>query len=114
MQRHELTSEPPRGLPASTEETLSRVRRRFEQTDDPRAQSELAAEALDQVERELGAIRERRQQLDSSEGKLWSRRNRLERFLIDTRGLDWWRERRERARDLTLRSAPDARSAARS
>jgi hypothetical protein len=80
--------------------------------DDPRAQSELAAEALDQVERELGAIRERRQQLDSSEGKLWSRRNRLERFLIDARGLDWWRARRERARDLTLQATRDGRSAA--
>ena len=82
--------------------------------DDPRAQSELAAEALEHVERELGAIRERRQQLDSSEGKLWSRRNRLERFLIDTRGLDWWRARRDRARDLTLRATRDTRSAARS
>jgi len=114
MQRHELSTRPAGDSQASAEEALSRLRRRFEQTDDPRAQSELAAEALDQVERELGAIRERRQQLDSSEGKLWSRRNRLERFLIDTSGLDWWRARRERTRDLTLRSARDARSATRS
>jgi hypothetical protein len=114
MQRHELSSEPPGGSQASAEETLAGLRRRFEQTDDPRAQSELAAEALDYVERELGLIRERRQQLDSKEGKLWSRRNRLERFLIDTRGLDWWRARREQARALTLRSAQAARSATRS
>ncbi len=114
MQRHELGSEQAVGAQASGEETLSRLRRRFEQTDDPRAQSELAAEALDQVERELGTIRERRQQLDSREGKLWSRRNRLERFLIDTRGLDWWRARREHARDLNLRAAQAARSATRS
>jgi hypothetical protein len=114
MQRYEPSSKPASDSQASTEETLSRLRRRFEQTDDPRAQSELAAEALDQVEDELGAIRERRQQLDSSEGKLWSKRNRLERFLIDTRGLDWWRARREHARALTLRSARAARSATRS
>lgn len=114
MQRHELSSEPPEGSQASAEETLSRLRRRFEQTDDPRAQSELAAEALDHVERELGLIRERRQQLDSNEGRLWARRNRLERFLIDTRGRDWWRARREHARSLRLRSAPVARSATRS
>ena len=114
MPRHELSSEPPGGSQASAEETLSRLRRRFEQTDDPRAQSELAAEALDHVERELGVIRERRQQLDSNEGKLWARRNRLERFLIDTRGVDWWRARREHARALTLRAAQAARSATRS
>ncbi|HEY2181574.1 MAG TPA: hypothetical protein VGH09_07880 [Solirubrobacteraceae bacterium] len=114
MQRYELSSKPAGDSQASAEETLSRLRRRFEQRDDPRAQGELAAEALDQVERELGAIRERRQQLDSSEGKLWSRRNRLERFLIDTRGLDWWRARREHARAVNLRSAQPARSATRS
>jgi hypothetical protein len=108
----ELSCEPPDGSQAGAEETLTRLRRSFEQTDDPRAQSELAAEALDHVERELALIRERRQQLDSNEGKLWSRRNRLERFLIDTRGLDWWRARREHARALTLRSAQAARSAA--
>jgi hypothetical protein len=112
MQRHELSSESPDASQASAEETLASLRRRFEQTDDPRAQSELAAEALDYVERELGL--ERRQQLDSKEGKLWSRRNRLERFLVDTRGLDWWRARREHARALTLRSAQAARSATRS
>jgi hypothetical protein len=114
MQRCEPSSTPAGDSHASAEEALSRLRRRFDQTDDPRAQSELAAEALEHVERELGAIRERRQQLDSSEGKLWSRRNRLERFLIDTRGLDWWRARRGRERDLTLRATRDARSAARS
>jgi hypothetical protein len=114
MQRYEPSSGSAGESQASTEETLSRLRRRFEQTEDPRAQSELAAEALDQVESELGAIRERRQQLDSSEGKLWSKRNRLERFLIDTRGLDWWRARREHARARTLRSREAARSATRS
>jgi hypothetical protein len=114
MPRHELSCEAPERSQASADEVLSRLRRRFEQTDDPRAQSELAAEALDHVERELGLIRERRQQLDSNEGKLWARRNRLERFLIDTRGRDWWRERREHARALTLRSARPARSPARS
>jgi hypothetical protein len=114
MQRHELSSPAPRGSQASAEEMLSSLRRRFEQTDDPRAQSELAAEALDYVERELGVIRERRQQLDSNEGKLWARRNRLERFLIDTRGVDWWRARRADARALTLRAAQAAESATRS
>ena len=114
MQRYEPSSTPAGDSHAGAEEALSRLRRRFDQTDDPRAQSELAAEALEHVERELGAIRERRQQLDSSEGKLWSRRNRLERFLIDTRGLDWWRARRDRERELTLRATRDARSAARS
>jgi hypothetical protein len=114
MQRHDLSSQPPGGSQASAEETLSRLRRRFEQTDDPCTQSELAAEALDYVERELGVIRERRQQLDSHEGKLWARRNRLERFLIDTRGRDWWRARRERARSLTLRSTGATRSTTRS
>jgi hypothetical protein len=114
MQRRDLSSQPPDGSQADAEETLSRLRRRFERTDDPCTQSELAAEALDYVERELGVIRERRQQLDSNEGKLWARRNRLERFLIDTRGVDWWRARREHTRALTLRAAQAAQSAARS
>lgn len=111
MRRYEPNSTPAGDPQATAEEALSRLRQRFEQTDDPRAQSELAAEALDHVERELGVIRERRQQLDSNEGKLWARRNRLERFLIDTRGVDWWRARRKHARALTLRAAQAAQSA---
>jgi len=81
------------------------LRERFERTEDPRTRSELAAQALDHVERQLELTRERRQQLDSNEGKLWARRNRLERFLIDAHGRDWWRERRDRARARTLASA---------
>jgi hypothetical protein len=57
------------------------------------AQGELAAEALRDVERELHLTRERRRQLDRVEGKLWARRNRLERFLIHTRGSEWWHTR---------------------
>jgi hypothetical protein len=56
-------------------------------------QAELAADALRDVERELNETRERRRQLDRVEGKLWARRNRLERFLIHTRGSEWWHTR---------------------
>ncbi len=77
-----------------SEQALRVVRNRFERTDDPGAQEELATEALDQVERQLELTRERRRHLDSVEGKLWARRNRLERFLIGARGSGWWRERR--------------------
>jgi hypothetical protein len=76
------------------EDALRLVRQRFEQTADPEEQGELAAEALEQVERQLELARERRRQLDSIEAKLWGRRNRLEGFLIHTRGSDWWRARR--------------------
>lgn len=79
------------------EDALRRVRERYEQTDDPGAQGELAAEALDHVERQLQLTRERRRQLDSVEGRLWTRRNRLERLLIQTRGASWWQARRGRA-----------------
>jgi hypothetical protein len=76
------------------EDSLRVLRERFEQADDPETQGELAAEALDQVERQLNLTRGRRHELDSIEGKLWARRNRLERLLIGTRGRAWWRERR--------------------
>jgi hypothetical protein len=75
------------------EDALRLVSEHFERTDDPEARGELAAEALDHVERQLRLTRQRRQGLDSIEGKLWSRRNALERFLIHTRGRAWWRAR---------------------
>jgi enoyl-CoA hydratase/carnithine racemase len=84
-----------RGI-VEAEDALRLVRERFERTEDPKLQGELAAEALDQVERQLTITRERRQGLDSMEGKLWARRNRLERFLIHTRGRAWWQARRSR------------------
>jgi uncharacterized protein (DUF2384 family) len=76
------------------EEALGLVRERFAHTEDSEAQEELAAEALDHVERQLKLTRERRRALDGVEGKLWARRNRLERFLIQRRGGTWWRARR--------------------
>ena len=79
------------------EDALRLVREHFGRTDDPEAQGELAAEALDHVERQLTLTRQRRQGLDSVEGKLWARRNALERFLIHTRGRAWWRARRSLA-----------------
>jgi hypothetical protein len=87
------------------EDALRVLRERFEHTEDPQAQGELAVQALEQVERQLSVTRGRRQQLDSIEGKLWARRNRLERFLIHTRGRDWWHARRKRSRPEAL--APD-------
>jgi hypothetical protein len=48
------------------------------------------------VERQLQLTRERRWQLDSVEGRLRARRNRLERLLIHTRGASWWHARRNR------------------
>src|ERR1700730_3959004 len=51
------------------EEALEHVRRRFEQAEDTEARGQLAAEALDQVERQLSLTRERRRQLDSVEAK---------------------------------------------
>jgi hypothetical protein len=76
------------------EEALRLVRERFEHTEDPEAQGELAAEALGHVERQLKLARERRRALDGVEGDLWARRNRVERFLIQRRGSAWWRARR--------------------
>jgi hypothetical protein len=85
------------------EEALRLVRAQFEHTRDPVAQGELAAEALDHVERQLALMGERRRQLDRVEGKLWVRRNRLERFLIRTRGLTWWRARHNLPQPETAR-----------
>jgi hypothetical protein len=76
------------------EDALHLVRQRFAQTPDPEEQGELAAEALEHVERQLQLIHERRRQLDSIEAKLWARQNRLEGFLIHTRGSAWWHGRR--------------------
>ncbi len=76
------------------EDALHLVRQRFEQTVDPKEQGELAAEALEHVERQLELTRGRRRQLDSIEAKLWGRQNRLEGFLIHTRGSAWWHARR--------------------
>jgi hypothetical protein len=92
-----------RGM-AEAEDALRLVQERFEHTQDPDLQGELAAEALDQVERQLQLTRERRQGLDSIEGKLWTRRNRLERFLIHTRGRAWWHARRNPAQRRALAS----------
>jgi hypothetical protein len=83
------------------EDALRVVCEHFERTDDTEARGELAAEALDHVERQLRLTRHRRQGLDSIEGKLWARRNALERFLIHTRGRAWWRARRSLAQPGT-------------
>ena len=80
------------------EDALHLVRQRFEQTVDPEVQGELAAEALEHVERQLELTHERRRQLDSIEAKLWGRQNRLEGFLIHTRGSAWWHARRAETR----------------
>jgi hypothetical protein len=84
------------------EEALRLVRQRFEHTEDPELQGELAAEALDHVERQLALIHESRRRLDSAEAKLWARKNRLEGLLIHTRGTVWWHARRDRARTKAL------------
>jgi hypothetical protein len=94
-------AEPQAGMPEA-EEALDLVRRRFEHTEDPQLQAELAAEALDHVERQLQLIGERRRQLDSTEAKLWARQNRLEGFLIHARGSAWWHARRNGARTETV------------
>lgn len=78
------------------EEALSLVQARFANAEDEEAKGELAAEALDHVERQLELARQRRRQLDGVEGRLWARRNRLERFLIRTRGSSWWHEQHNR------------------
>ena len=83
------------------EEALRLLRRRSEHTEDPEAWGELAAEALEHVERQLQLTHERRRELDITEAKLWARQNRLEGLLIQTRGSAWWRARRnaERAKN---------------
>jgi len=91
------------------ETALRLVRRRFEHTEDPELQGELAAEALTHVERQLRLIRERRRQLDGTEANLWARQNRLEGFLIHARGSAWWQARRNTARTDAV--AADSRSA---
>jgi hypothetical protein len=80
------------------EEALSVVRERFERTEDPKVQGELAADALIHVERQLQLAHEQRRQLDSTEAKLWARQNRLEGFLIHARGTAWWHARRKTER----------------
>jgi len=80
------------------EEALALVRRRFEQTEDPELQAELAAEALIHVERQLQLTSEQRRHLDGTEAKLWARQNRLEGFLIHARGSAWWHARRNTGR----------------
>jgi hypothetical protein len=76
------------------EDALRLVGQRFEQAVDPEEKGRLAAEALEHVERQLELARERRRQLDGIEAKLWARQNRLEGFLIHTRGSAWWHARR--------------------
>jgi hypothetical protein len=90
------------------EDALRLVRQRFEQTVDPEEQGDLAAEALEHVERQLELTHERRRQLDSIEAKLWARQNRLEGFLIHTRGSAWWHAHRAetRSRLHTVTSNP--------
>jgi hypothetical protein len=89
-----VAQESARGM-IEAEDALRLARQRFERAEDPHVRGELAAEALDHVERQLRLTRERRQQLEGIEGGLWARRNRLERFLIHTRGRAWWHERRK-------------------
>ena len=85
----DLAQETARGM-LEAEDALRVVRERFERTEDPEIQGELAANALEHVDRQLELTRERRRNLDGIEGNLWSRRNRLERFLIQARGSTWW------------------------
>jgi hypothetical protein len=93
------------------EEALRLVRERFEHTEDPELQGELAAEALDHVERQLQLTGERRRQLDGIEAKVWARQNRLEGFLIRTRGSAWWHAHRKRVRTGALETDERARAA---
>jgi hypothetical protein len=94
------------GQPAGAD-ALALLRRRFEDTEDPETRAELAARALELTERQLDLARTERQRLDSREGRLWSMRNQLERFLIEARGRDWWRARRDRSRAAALPSTGD-------
>jgi hypothetical protein len=86
------TQQTARGI-LEAEETLSLVRERFGQTDDPEARAELGVEALDQVERQLKLTAEHGLHVSAVETELWASRNHLEQFLIQTRGIDWWRAR---------------------
>jgi hypothetical protein len=81
-----------------TEQELQRLKERFDQTGDPRAREELAVSALEHVEGQLRLTRTRRHALDAIEGRLWTRRNRIERFLIQTKGREWWHARGDAAR----------------
>src|ERR1700751_6151960 len=80
------------------EEALRLALQRFAQNGDPEIRGEVPAETLDHVERQLQLTRERRRQLDRTEAKLWTRQNRLEGFLIHTRGSAWWHARTSAAR----------------
>ncbi|HWX74349.1 MAG TPA: hypothetical protein VNZ05_03530 [Solirubrobacteraceae bacterium] len=86
----------------AAEDALGLIRERFHGSDDPQARAALAAEALEQVERQMALVHERRRRLDRVEGKLWARQNRLERFLIQARGLAWWHARRAPLRASAL------------
>jgi hypothetical protein len=97
MQAREAEPQTARGM-LEAEEALRLLRQRFEHTEDPELQGELAAEALEHVEHQLQLIGDQRRQLDSTEAKLWARQNRLEGFLIHARGSDWWHARRNMAR----------------
>jgi len=92
-----LARETARGM-LDAEDALDLLHERFERTEDRGERGKLAAEALDQIERQMAFAREGRRRLDGIEGKLWARRNRLERFLIHARGLDWWHARRDTGR----------------
>jgi hypothetical protein len=93
-------------LMQEAEEELSAIRLRFESTADEQAKGELADAALARVEGQIELMQQRRRSLDRVEGKLWARRNRLERFLIGARGRQWWHNRREAARERALSSGP--------
>ncbi len=79
------------------EEALRLARQRFEHTEDPELRAELAAEALDHVEGQMQLTQGQRRQLDSTDAKLWARQNRLEEYLIHTRGSTWWHARHNTA-----------------
>lgn len=89
MQSHELLD---------ADQELETLEERFDRTHDARVKEELAVSALEQVERQLRLARERRHELDGIEGQLWRRRNRIERFLIQTKGRTWWHDRRQASR----------------
>lgn len=103
------TQETARGI-LEAEDALRLMRQRFEDTQDPAAQGEIAAGALDQVDRQLKLTRERRRQLDVVEVKLWARRNRIERFLIHTRGRTWWHTRNRSPQTETAGNKRDTAS----
>jgi hypothetical protein len=88
------------------EDALRSVGERYQRAEDPEVRAELAVEGLDCVERQLSIARGRRQQLDSIEGNLWARRNRLERFLIHTRGRAWWHAHRKPAEPEAFAADP--------